>query len=281
MAHVPDEDAESTYIARILDAPADALTRLEYADALRRAGDPRAVYLKLEIDWARSRETSALLELQAAGSALNPVWVARVSRPPVGVCCDHVRFEEGVRDRMRPTVREEDLVWLESRFQVALPPDYRAFLLNWNGGVAEPHHLRLTAEQREAGCNEIITEFCSLWAPRESGIDWDMDLVWRLQELEEFRAAGQNVEELSPVWRRDEAERWRGSPHSTWMIIGSGAPTGGLEWFCLECHGESPAKVYCVNPCMDSPDDLDYCLMAPTFSVFLGMLTESQAPQTA
>ena len=33
--------------------------------------------------------------VRAAATGLDPVWVARVSRPPLGVCCEHLRFSSG------------------------------------------------------------------------------------------------------------------------------------------------------------------------------------------
>lgn len=266
---------DDAILTQILHSPADSNVRSAYADTLRQRHDPRADYVEQELQWAATRQASDVSKLRDWGAAIDPIWAARISRPPVGVCCDRVRFLEDAR-QAKPRVSPADLRWLESRFQVALPADYRAFLLNYNGGVPDPNRLLLSDELRMAGCNDAIVLFCSIWAAKDAEIDWDMDLVWRFQQMDgDLRMAGQNIEDLPFSWQREMARRWRAEPHAHWVVIGSGAPTGGLEWFCLECRGPSTGRVYCVNPAMDSPDDLDYCLVSPTFAGFLAMLSDT------
>jgi hypothetical protein len=52
-----------------------------------------------------------------------------VSLPPVGVCIEHVQIEGcGL------AVSRKDIAAAEARLGVSFPPDYVAFLLNYNGG---------------------------------------------------------------------------------------------------------------------------------------------------
>src|SRR5436309_2054552 len=88
---------DEAFIRAVVDGPGDDTPRLVYADWLDDRADPRGTYLRAEAEWAkpwRSGERPAdSPELRELARGLDPVWVARVSRPPLGVCCDHVRFE--------------------------------------------------------------------------------------------------------------------------------------------------------------------------------------------
>jgi uncharacterized protein (TIGR02996 family) len=129
---------DEAFIRAVVDNPGDDLPRLVYADWLDDRDDPRGAYLREElavVNELRSRDELSLpidnCEELAAG--LGPVWVARVSRPPVGVCCD------GLVWRQRgPVICPADVERFESRFGIILPPAQRALLLNCNGGFAEP-----------------------------------------------------------------------------------------------------------------------------------------------
>jgi hypothetical protein len=61
------------------------------------------------------------------------MWVARVSRPSAGVCCDHVRFTE-----RGPVLEAADIIKVERRLDGEFSSDFRAFLLNYNGGTPVP-----------------------------------------------------------------------------------------------------------------------------------------------
>ncbi|MBY0230003.1 MAG: hypothetical protein K2W96_12035 [Gemmataceae bacterium] len=58
----------------------------------------RAPFLRAEMEWARpwreGKPPVADPALSAWAVRFDPVWVARVSRPPLGVCCDHLRFHD-------------------------------------------------------------------------------------------------------------------------------------------------------------------------------------------
>jgi len=60
---------------------------------------------------------------------LDLVWVARVSRPPAGVCCYHLALSSS-GDSGQPT----DIDAVESEFSITLPPQLRALLINYSLG---------------------------------------------------------------------------------------------------------------------------------------------------
>lgn len=119
---------DEAFIRAIADSPGDGTARLVYADWLDDRSDPRGAYLRAEIEWARTRKKLKALRALIAG--LNPVWTYRVSRPPVGVCFSHAVFEP---DSRGPALTLPQIEKAESRFG-GFPPEYTAFLLNYNGG---------------------------------------------------------------------------------------------------------------------------------------------------
>jgi uncharacterized protein (TIGR02996 family) len=125
------------FVRAIVDSPADDMARLVSAVWLEDRDDPRCPYLRAELEWARPWQSGERpkddSELRQLVAELAPQWVARLSRPPVGVCCEHVRFE-GVPRR----VEEADLAAAEQVLGLPLPVEYRAFLLNCNGGRPAP-----------------------------------------------------------------------------------------------------------------------------------------------
>jgi uncharacterized protein (TIGR02996 family) len=123
---VSDDDA---FIRTIVDSPGDDTPRLVYADWLDERGDPRGEYLRAEAEMVGSQAVDAAA-LKGLAAGLDPVWVARVSRPPVGVCCDHLYFTD-CGPRLSLVQLDEIRRWN----RVRLPDDYTAFLLNYNGGV--------------------------------------------------------------------------------------------------------------------------------------------------
>lgn len=126
---------EAPFLETIRAHPDDVATRLVYADWLEERGDLRAYCLKAEIEAIEGGRDSreAFDEL---AKDLDPVWVARVSRPPFGICCSRVRFTD-----CDPQLTEADLDMIAQRLGVALPLEFRAFLLNYNGGQPEPRWL--------------------------------------------------------------------------------------------------------------------------------------------
>jgi hypothetical protein len=193
-------------------------------------------------------------------SGLDPVWVARVSRPPHGVCCDRVRFSDP--GEPRPTLTPADLDWVERRFNLTLPADYRAFLLNYNGGNPEPGHFRIPGRPYEPASYEVVTNFPSIWSAAEPEIDWDCDLVWRLIHLDDYR----NYE-----------TRWQGALHRNLMVIGL-MPPWDLDWVCLGCRGDVVGQVYGMTAWLDDDSREERPLIAPTFAAFLDLLTDHDLP---
>jgi uncharacterized protein (TIGR02996 family) len=128
---------DEAFIRRIVDSPGDHLPRLVYADWLDERGDPRGAYLRAEHEWAQSvrlphtsREPIDIPpQLLRLAEELDPVWVARVSTPPIGVCCEHfILMDRGV------PITNDNIDLYEQRCGAPLPADFRAFLLNYNGG---------------------------------------------------------------------------------------------------------------------------------------------------
>jgi uncharacterized protein (TIGR02996 family) len=131
---------DEAFVRAVVDSPGDDTPRLVYADWLDDRNDPRAAYLRAEAEWAKpwrdGRRPEESRELRELAAGLDPVWVARVSRPPVGVCCDRVRFVE-----CGPRLRTDTIYTAEEMLGCAFPTAYRAFLLNYNAGKVEPHEL--------------------------------------------------------------------------------------------------------------------------------------------
>jgi uncharacterized protein (TIGR02996 family) len=122
---------DEAFIRAIVDSPGDDLLRLVYADWLDDHEDPRGPYLRAELEWAKKPAQAAMKKVQRLAKALDTVWVARVSRPPVGICLHSASvFEKGTRG---PQLSLSDIENWGSQFG-GLPADYTAFLLNYNGG---------------------------------------------------------------------------------------------------------------------------------------------------
>ncbi len=125
---------DEAFIRAIVDNPGDDTPRLVYAEWLDDRDDPRGTYLRAEREWGRAwregRPPGDATELRALAAELDPVWVARISRAPMGVCFETKLF---VHDHASPASGAE-LYAFESEFGIVLPPEYGAFLLNYNGG---------------------------------------------------------------------------------------------------------------------------------------------------
>ena len=91
--------AEDAFIAAIIAAPRDDGPRQAYADWLEERRDPRSEYLRAEWEWAKAKNGEAEARLRQIAARFDKVWVARVSRPPGGVCADHSRFRDWAPDR--------------------------------------------------------------------------------------------------------------------------------------------------------------------------------------
>jgi uncharacterized protein (TIGR02996 family) len=127
---------DEAFIRAVVDSPGDDTPRLVYADWLDDHDDPRGPYLRAEHAWRKPWRVdewpTERLQLRAMAVGLDPVWVARISRPPVGVCCEHLQFAH-----RGPQLTIDELAEVDHWPRVRFPDDYTAFLLNYNGGI--PH----------------------------------------------------------------------------------------------------------------------------------------------
>ncbi len=78
-------NSEQGFLDAIRAAPADEVNRLVYADWLEEQGDPRARYLRMELELARMDEddpryAAREAELQLCRVPLEPLWVHEVGR---------------------------------------------------------------------------------------------------------------------------------------------------------------------------------------------------------
>jgi uncharacterized protein (TIGR02996 family) len=122
---------DEAFIRAIVDG--DSTARGAYADWLDDRDDLRGPYLRAEAAWGKKPTQAAQKKAQKLAKSLDAVWLARVSRPPLGTCCRHVRFDSATATTAASVDQYEQVIG------VTLPPDYRAFLLNYNGGVPKPN----------------------------------------------------------------------------------------------------------------------------------------------
>jgi uncharacterized protein (TIGR02996 family) len=136
---------DEAFIRAIVAAPGDDAPRLVYADWLDERGDPRGSYLRLECEIRRNKPVfGAGKWLAKAHHSIDYVWLNRVSRPPIGVCSDHVRFGDA-----GPSLSAVDLERVERELGLRLPREYEAFLLNYNGGVPQPGQFLVEGDEPE------------------------------------------------------------------------------------------------------------------------------------
>ena len=259
---------EAAFLTAIVANAADDTNRLVYADWLDERDDPRGGYLRAEVKWAQSRAAKDESKARTLAQPLDAVWCARVSRPPLGVCCDHVSFEHDYDFKVK-SVTSAELDRLEKRFGITLSPDYRAFLLNYNGGEPEPSRFRMS-DRRGDECVTALTGVYSKVDPRppkrSPPLDWEIDLVRCLLFLE---------------WYREPKRRGRGSTAAYWqseslrdlIIIGYSDPNGFYEIYCLGVRGASFGKVlYAYSQHDDEYFEHNCIPVADSFSAFLALL---------
>ncbi|HJZ90199.1 MAG TPA: TIGR02996 domain-containing protein [Gemmataceae bacterium] len=241
---------DEAFLRAILAAPRDEAPRLAFADWLDERGDPRGAYLRAEVNWARSQSADDMNAVRAAATGLDLVWSARVSRPPAGVCCDRVRFRKHEPDLKRPTLTPRAIDAVEGRFGITFSADYRAFLLNYNGGRPDPG----TFHQPNGQWVELY-HLHTIWSMDGTAPYDEHDLVQRLEMIEEERARGGEI-----LWSDRRARD---------LIDIGRAAIGGLEELCLGVTGEAPGRVYLIDLWMEAPEPV--VKVADSFAEFLGL----------
>jgi uncharacterized protein (TIGR02996 family) len=209
---------DEAFIRAIVDNPGDDTHRLVYADWLDDRSDPRGAFLRAE---CRTVETGDIAALRELAIGLDPVWVARVSLPPVGICCEH--FELAQRG---PIVTDAEIKEVEEKLGVTLPADYRAFLLNYNGAAIGAGHYYETPD------GDLLR------TPQGEPVD-SFQGHWRLNSLQEISHHLAQTDEFFRTHPTDpEAVAWLrrfvfvgNDPDVIWSIIlGISAPNRGEVW---------------------------------------------------
>jgi uncharacterized protein (TIGR02996 family) len=256
---------DEAFIRAVVDGPGDDTPRLVYADWLDDRADPRGTYLRAEADALRrfreAGDLKTLLTWHAShpelAAGLDPVWVARVSRPPVGVCCDHMRLTD-----CGPVLTAEEIGEVEQRLGGSFPADFRAFLLNHNGGVPNP-----------ADC------------PYPASVGWDdMDL-----EIGSFYSARRRVDvaaEFAGAHRDCEIEDERDFLHSLFRdgggegnnpliedVVPFAHTIHDLGYFLLGTGVQNNGRVYHFRDYCHSSNDPDhFAEYTQTFADFLTLI---------
>jgi uncharacterized protein (TIGR02996 family) len=125
---------EEAFLRKIIDTPGDDTPRLIYSDWLEERNDPRGFFLRAEVEWAKpwkyDQRPNDSTKLRSVSKGLDPLWVARVSRPPLGVCWEQVSVNAS-----GTSLSLSELWDLEQRLGVSFGMPLIAMLLNRNGGV--------------------------------------------------------------------------------------------------------------------------------------------------
>lgn len=226
---------DEAFIRAIVDAPGDDTPRLVYADWLDDRDDPRGPYLRAEHDWAKPWRSGERPEynpvLRASVIGLDPLWVARVSRPPVGVCCEHIQFECS-----GPRLTVTDLDEVKRWPQVQFPDDYTAFLLNYNGGAP---HLPDFTPARVGETGVVLSHFLTFQPNgdlRAAGtLHREVNRYWnkRLPGLLE----PQMPEDGSAEWYHDLIPVADCGSDNNWLMLGVNGDVRGelvfIDWYLL------------------------------------------------
>ena len=258
---------DDRFVTAVVAAPADAVLRGVYADWLDDHADPRGPYLRAELDWAATRPADGVAAVRALAAGLDPVWAARVGRPPVGVCVEALK---ATGPTGLPRLTAADLDWAEGRFAVTLPADYRAFLPNTIAGPTPELHVMALHEVPKLGEPDFD--------PAAVELDWNTDLIYCLRYLEQLRTdpAGmdpyhQNLAHLYTTHARDV------------MWVGYVGPNGEFETVGLAVRGAAVGRVVLVNDRDYDPDSPAEWVIpaAPTFADFLADIEKPPAGRAA
>lgn len=196
---------DEAFIRAIVDNRGDDISRLVYADWLDDRDDPRGAYLRAEHGAAGS------VQLRELAMSRDPVWVARVSRPPLGVCCDELTWSE-----RGAIVDGADLNRFETRFGITLPPQYRAFLLNYNGGL-------IGRGQRDHSCR-----FYSIAGTSSDDPPLSVEYEYAYRRDSVFRGTRRENDSLRVSLHNS---MFIGTVYSgtAWVLLGIGPRNGGIR----------------------------------------------------
>jgi uncharacterized protein (TIGR02996 family) len=239
---VTDDEA---FIRRIVSSPGDDTPRLVYADWLDERGDPRGGYLRAEVEWAKPwrshRRPRNKLALWKSRARMDPLWAARICRPPLGVCCDHLSLNSS-----RIAALEFKLDEAESVVDVAVPTQLRALILNYTLGCLKDWPL--VTRVGVLG-DLVIDSFVCLSNPDQAEDQVSNELVERT------------------VWLRDEY----GLDHEYLYL----ASTSNDTTFVVSVRESFPGAV-----CVLNGSDTEVAWVSETIGVFLAMLRTQTRPIT-
>lgn len=258
MSKIHLSTAEKKFIDEVVASPSDNSLRYAYAEHLRKHSQDRSLYLQAEMKWAASKRTRVSTPLRVASEGVDSLWAARLSRPPMGSCIDHLQLvhpEDKCFNGLKPPT-SKSLAVLQKQYNIKLPADYQAFLINYNGGWLKPHRISIP-KFKPVDALLLYSVF-----DIDDTSENDFSVVWYFHLLNE--------------WRKDEdfAERWNSELYQTFMVIGWAGVTGDLEWYCMVCRGEDVGKIYLVSPSLWPPSMSipKHYYVAKSFSSFLHMI---------
>ena len=234
-------DEDESFIRTIVDNPDDDLPRLIYADWLDEQDDPRGGYLRAECDAVTH---GLAIELRSLSESLDPVWVARVSRPPFGVCWEPLR-----RNSSEVVATPAELERVADTLDVVIPAELQALLLNYELG--ELLRTTLGVELDRFGSDSIDAIVCII--PTETDDDLFQEGI---------------IERTTAI--RNESR-----------LIESGivflAGTVGDAEFIVACEEYERGTVYLISNYGDP--DLGLQEVANSIGEFLAMLTPRPIPE--
>lgn len=236
---------DEAFIRAIVDSPGDDTPRLVYADWLDDRADPRGPYLRAELAWAQAPSTKVLRAAKKLAKQLDPEWAARVSRPPLGVCCDHLA--RPLAESTEPAVTPDELDEAAGALRVTLPDQLRAFLLNYPPGQVGCGTLARPAA--EAGNQFFIGDFVCY-------VDPDYQDGWASREL---------VEESMHAWHEYGLGK-------RFVYLASSFADDGK--YFVSCRGRDRGSVHLMDgEEMYSDPEAGVTRIAASIGEFLALLT--------
>ncbi|VTT96750.1 unnamed protein product [Gemmataceae bacterium] len=241
---------DEAFVRAVVSSRGDDTPRLAYADWLDDRGDPRGPYLRAEFG-ATDRDAAQLREVAIC---LDPVWVVRVSRPPIGVCCDDFAWSA-----TGEAVGSEDLDRFERRFGVTLPVPYRAFLLNTNGGTVALDPLPSPTGTKVRSCG-----FHSLAKTTHDDHEGSLEYEFAVTRHSLYHRTRRRDAEYHVRLLRHMIIGW--APGRTmWVVLGFEGPSTGRVRFLDMARGSPPGREGVIEPggWFDSLPDYLAALIAP------------------